>query len=145
MSKTGANLVNGLCAGTGGTFPRFRGNRTGHAPEPAVLVRIRSAGDDGLHDTNRSIRESLGFQSLQPSETRPLDPNRPRWFGGPAPIVSPTAKLTKIPSVRKYSYSPERARLLSEHETDTVLTAGMRHMRSEEHTSELQSLRHLVC
>ena len=74
-------IVPAACQGTvepEGTSFRFRGIRTGHAPEPVVLVSIRFAGDYGIDDTNSSIRDSMGFENLQPPETWPLGGNRPQ-------------------------------------------------------------------
>src|SRR5205814_9838116 len=92
------------------------------------------------------LRLLPSFPTRRSSDLRPGAP--------PAPVADAVAASCAIPSffepvtiggvafVDGGAHSPTNADLLADRELDLVVVSSP---RSEEHTSELQSLRHLVC
>src|SRR5205814_8978267 len=90
---------------------------------------------------------SLSFSLLLPPPASTLFPYTTLFRSGPLPYAMQMQRLYALSALHQYPAALERADRLAEQYPAapdlTLLRADL--LRSEEHTSELQSLRHLVC
>src|SRR5205814_10159807 len=88
-----------------------------------------------------SLHDALPI--LEPSKRASSKSGATRVFSSPSPSVELVARNGSA-SVRRARTEPSANRISAIRITRGAATSG-RETRSEEHTSELQSLRHLVC